>query len=293
MVDAVLRAFVAAALALAACSNPDNLILGGVSPGPATPLVLFDNINSAISGTVTLTDANGNPTGQSEVVIISDRPNLCAVLKARPSYFRVPTEAYEALILFLPQGYLGTFVIGRGGDADNATSSEIIAAAGPVLSSVLKGPANAGTGTLALSGTPSQVYVKIIIDIDGTGEPGTAKFKYSLDGGTTYSPDVTVPANGLYPLDATGVTVDFKAGAAAPSFAAGDNFTFTLAPVAPFDVLGGGSFIALTQWSDSGGGHATGSFDLFYSNSTIGGVFEFSGRFNTDVCAGLDGVQLP
>ena len=68
---------------------------------------------------------------------------------------------------------------------------------------------------------------------------------------------------------------------------------FTLAPVAPFDVLGGGSYVALTQWSDDPGGHASGSFDLFYGNATIGGVFEFSGRFNTDVCPGLDGVQLP
>ncbi|HUJ26934.1 MAG TPA: hypothetical protein VLW85_13000 [Myxococcales bacterium] len=287
------RSLLAAALALAACGTPDNLVIGGISPGPATPLVVFDTINSSISGTITLTDGNGNPTGQSAVVIISDHPDLCNVLKTKPGFFRVPTESYEALILFMPPGFLGTFVIGRGGDADNATSSEIIAPVGPVLSSVTRGPANAGSGTLALSGTPAQVYTDVLVKITGAGDLGTATFQYSLDGGATYSSDVTVPAGGAYALDVTGVTVTFSAGAASPSFAAGDTFSFTLAPVAPFNVLGGGSYVALTEWSDAPGGHASGSFDLFYGNATIGGVFEFTGRFNTDVCQGLDGVLLP
>src|SRR5947209_16400541 len=87
MVNFVPRSLPALALALAACSNPDNVILGGVGPGPQTPLVVFDNINSAISGLVTLSDAHGNAISKSAVVIISDRPQLCDTLKANPAYF--------------------------------------------------------------------------------------------------------------------------------------------------------------------------------------------------------------
>jgi hypothetical protein len=258
-------------------------------------LVVFDTIDSAISGTVQLYDPNGNPTVQSAVVIISDRPGLCDALKANPSYFREPAEAFEALILFMPPGILGTFVIGRGGDADNATSSEIIAVDGPVLGQVVKGATNRGSGSIALSGNPAQAYSSIIITITGSGEPGTATFRYSLDGGATSSPDVTVPASGAYPLDVTGVTVAFTAGSAPPSFVAGDTFSFGLGdPVAPFTVAGGGSYVALTTWGDRPGDHAAGSFDLFYTNQSLpGGVFEFSGRFNTDVCPTLNGVLLP
>jgi len=184
-----------ALLLAAACGNPNNIVLGAVGATTTTPLIVFDSINSAISGTATLTDANGNPTGQSEVVIISDKSGLCSALQAHRDYFRNPPEAYEALVLFMPPGYLGTFVLGRGGDADQATSSEIIA------------------------------------------------------GGTS--------------------------GA-----------------LAQFSVVNGG-YVALTTWSDSGGGHASGSFDLAYENPNVAGAFEFSGRFQTDVCTTLDGTLLP
>jgi hypothetical protein len=300
MVNAVTRTAVAFALALAAfntaCSNPDNVVIGGISPGPQTPLVLFDNINSAISGLATLSDEDGNPTVQSAVVIISDRPQLCDLLKANPAYFRQPPEAMEAMIFFMPPGFLGTFVIGRGGDADNATSSEIIATGGAVLGKVSKGLTNAGTGSISLSGSPASAYANIVIHITASGEPGSAVFQYSLDGGATFSADVPVPASGAYPLDVTGVTVTFQPGTSGTSFAAGDTFSFGLGlPAAPFNVLGGssGSYIALTQWADNAGGHASGSFDLIYDNPTIGGAFEFQGRFNTDVCPSLDGVLLP
>src|ERR1041384_2024677 len=220
MVTAVQRTLLAAALALAACSNPDNLIIGGISPGPQTPLVVFDNINSAINGTVTLTDQNGNPTGQSAVVIISDRPQLCDRLKANPSYFRAPVEAFEAMILFMPPGFLGTFVIGRGGDQDVQASSEIIATGGFVLGPVTKGVTNAGTGSISLSGSPASGYSKIVINITAAGDPGSAKFQYSLDGGATFSQEQTIPAGGAFPLDVTGVTVTFAPGTSGTSFAA-------------------------------------------------------------------------
>jgi len=51
----------AALLLLAACTNTDNLIVGGLAAGATTPDIYFDNIGSAIHGTATLRDAGGNP----------------------------------------------------------------------------------------------------------------------------------------------------------------------------------------------------------------------------------------
>jgi hypothetical protein len=129
-------------LIAAACGPGDNVVVGGVAPTPTTPLIVFDNINSVISGRVGLTDANGTATGTAQVVILSDRPNLCAVLAVHPDYFRAPVEPYEALILFFPAtNHLGTFEIGRPGD--EGTNSEILGVADiskpPVSLNALRG----------------------------------------------------------------------------------------------------------------------------------------------------------
>jgi hypothetical protein len=107
------------------CSNNDNVIYGAIGATSITPFIAFDNVNSVISGRATLTDANGAPTGVSEVVIISDRPALCDRLAQHRDYFRNPPESYVALILFLPgDDRLGTFLPSR----DLGTGSEIIGA---------------------------------------------------------------------------------------------------------------------------------------------------------------------
>ena len=194
MLPVVSRLLIALSLAAAACGNPDNLIVGGASPTDTTPLVLFDNINSSIAGTVQLTDPGGASLGTSTVVILSDRPDLCSVLAAHPDYFRKPPEGYLAEILFLPPGRLGTFWVGRVGD--EGTSSEIIA--------ITQG---------------------------------------------------------------------------------GD-------PVTPFTVTNGG-YIALTEWSDSAGANASGSFDLVYFDPQRIALHEFQGRFRATVCSALQKVLLP
>ena len=113
-------------LVAAACGTGDNVVIGSVGESSITPLIVFDNIQSVISGRARLFDASGTPTGSSaEVVIISDQPGLCSRLQLHPDYFRNPPEYYVALILFLPPtNHLGTFVPGRPGD--EGTASEII-----------------------------------------------------------------------------------------------------------------------------------------------------------------------
>ena len=131
----------------AACSNTDNVVVGGVTAGETTPQVLFDNIGSAIHGLAAMHDAGGNPLGPPQVVIIlSDVPNLCARLTAKRDYFRNAPEAYEALILIIPSDNschpgdgirLGTFFIGR--TCDEGTSAEIVAAGGPQVTTPFHG----------------------------------------------------------------------------------------------------------------------------------------------------------
>ena len=131
----------------AACSNSDNVIVGGVTAGDTTPEVLFDSIGSAIHGFATLYDRSGNPLGPPQVVIIlSDVPGLCQRLTAHRDYFRNATEPFEALIMMIPSETtcppglglrLGTFFIGR--TCDEGTAAEIVAASGPQVTTPFHG----------------------------------------------------------------------------------------------------------------------------------------------------------
>jgi hypothetical protein len=120
------RAGLALLLVAAGCSSSDNLVAGFIGQSDVTPLIQFENINSAINGTAHLFNADGTPTGSSaEVVILSDQPGLCNRLQQHRDYFRSPPEDYQALILFYPAtDHLGTFIPGRVGD--EGTDSEII-----------------------------------------------------------------------------------------------------------------------------------------------------------------------
>ena len=86
-----------------------------------------------------------------------------------------------------------------------------------------------GTGTLTVSGSPNNAF-SVIIKVTGTGQRNTATFKYSIDGGYSYSGDKTVPVNGAYAIPYTGLTATFAEGSApneATSFVAADTFSFT------------------------------------------------------------------
>ena len=122
------KAALMALLFVAACGTGDNVVVGGIPESTLTPFVDFNTVNSVISGRAMLFDGNGEATGtESEVVLISDRPNLCAKLAAQRDYLRNPQELHRTLILYLPgTDHLGTFLPGRLGD--EGTGSEIVAA---------------------------------------------------------------------------------------------------------------------------------------------------------------------
>ncbi len=144
----------------AACSNNDNVIVGAAPGGSTWPGVAFDNIGSSIHGVVPLSDASGTQTGvQSDVVIMSDVPNLCSAVKAQRDYFRNAKVAYQALVLFFPRGTtcqpiipgprLGTFVIGR--QCDEGTAAEIVAVSSPQTPTPLVGYNANGASFIALT----------------------------------------------------------------------------------------------------------------------------------------------
>jgi hypothetical protein len=181
------RPALALLLLAAACGNTDNQVSGGIAGSATTPLIVFDTINSAISGEVTLSDPAGNPIGPKvAVVVLSTRPALCDVLKAHPDYFRKPPEGYLALILFTPLGRLGTFFVDSGRASDQGTAAEIVAASGPQSTVTPLTAYGAGASYISLSdwennpgGQARGNFYLVFNDPQGTSTPHlfTGRFK--------------------------------------------------------------------------------------------------------------------
>lgn len=103
--------------------------------------------------------------------------------------------------------------------------------AGAVTKSNTAG-ATPGTATMTVTGTPYDAY-DVRVDIVRGGDTlvaGTAVFRYSLDGGLTWSADLAVPTGGTYAV--TGTNLSFVwAYVSGTAFVAGDRWTFrTTAP---------------------------------------------------------------
>lgn len=77
------------------------------------------------------------------------------------------------------------------------------------------------TGTVTVSGKPLDKY-DVKIGIVSGGAKNEATFRYSLDGGTNYSGEITVPATGIYVLEDTGLTLTFNG-----TYVAETTFSFT------------------------------------------------------------------
>ena len=81
-----------------------------------------------------------------------------------------------------------------------------------------------------MSGKPNNAY-DIVIKVTDDGENNEAGYAYSLDGGNTFSEEMTVPLNGEAVLANTGLTAKFTEAAGGDSFKEGDTFSFsTTAP---------------------------------------------------------------
>lgn len=85
-----------------------------------------------------------------------------------------------------------------------------------------------GTATLALSGAAFDAY-DVVLDIvkgGATLAAGAATFRYSLDGGKTWSAELAVPTSGIYVIPDSNVTATWTY-VSGTAFVAGDKWTAT------------------------------------------------------------------
>ncbi|MEA4892646.1 MAG: DUF2586 family protein [Peptococcaceae bacterium] len=96
---------------------------------------------------------------------------------------------------------------------------------------VTKGTASTGGGTLTAAGSPNHSYTATV-EIRRSGGLNSAVFRLSLNGGISWSDELTVPLAGSYEVPGAGVTLTFTAGdPPADSFKLGDSWSFsTTAP---------------------------------------------------------------
>lgn len=93
-------------------------------------------------------------------------------------------------------------------------------------SAVTAAPVGAATGTITLTGTPNARY-RGRVEITLTGGPGVGRFKFSLDGGYTYSEELTIPSGGTYVIAGSGITLTFVPGAGPTIYQVADVHTWT------------------------------------------------------------------
>jgi hypothetical protein len=122
----------------------------------------------------------------------------------------------EAALLNLRTPSAGPVLLYKAPSSSNGTRSSVT-------------HAGTGTGTVATSGNPLDAF-NVVVELLTTGTnlaAATATFRYSLDGGQTWSGAIAVPTGGTYVIPNTGVTLTFTNGGSGTSFVDGDTYSFT------------------------------------------------------------------
>lgn len=84
----------------------------------------------------------------------------------------------------------------------------------------------AGNGSIEVKGSPNNAY-DIVVEVIDSGGCNEGSVRYSLDGGTTYTEEETIPLNGEIDLADTGLVVKFADAEDGNSFCEGDKITFS------------------------------------------------------------------
>lgn len=89
--------------------------------------------------------------------------------------------------------------------------------------------AGTGSGMLVIASSPVDAYdVQVVITSDGENlAAATGAFKYSLDGGKTFSGEFAIPVSGKFAVPNAGVAISFANGGAGTSFVTGDVHSFS------------------------------------------------------------------
>lgn len=104
------------------------------------------------------------------------------------------------------------------------SNASVAGAAGAVSKTAVAG--GTGTGTVTVAGAAYDAY-EAVVEITTTGTVGVGAFRYSLDGGRTYSEPITIPAATTYVVPRTNLTLTFVVGGGPVYFEDGDVHTFT------------------------------------------------------------------
>lgn len=102
-------------------------------------------------------------------------------------------------------------------------SPSILGTVGPVTRT--GSPAGPTTPPLTVVGVPKD-GIEVVIDIVQPGPRGTASFRIAIDGGDTFSPELSTPLAGTFVLEGTGLTLNFGIG----TYVANDRYTFSTTP---------------------------------------------------------------
>lgn len=86
-----------------------------------------------------------------------------------------------------------------------------------------------GHGSFGIEGTPNNAY-DIVVEIMDAGECNEGSFRYSLDAGTTFTKEMTIPVTGEVEIATTGLVAKFTDAEGGDSFREGDRFTFSTTP---------------------------------------------------------------
>lgn len=80
-----------------------------------------------------------------------------------------------------------------------------------------------GAGTFAITGKPNNNF-NIVVEVVTAGENNEAEFKYSLNGGESFSDEIVVPLAGEYTIPLTGLKLTFTEANNSDSWKAGDKY---------------------------------------------------------------------
>ncbi|MDR2024025.1 MAG: DUF2586 domain-containing protein [Hungatella sp.] len=114
--------------------------------------------------------------------------------------------------------------------ANSIYSIPVLASTDGIIGGIKK--TKQGNGDVTVSGKPNNAY-SVTIKVTGKGAFNSALFTYSIDGGYSFSDDVTIPLTGSYEIPDTGLTANFTEAAEEKesSFQVGDIYSFsTTAP---------------------------------------------------------------
>jgi hypothetical protein len=110
------------ALALCACSSEENTVLSGYPP------VIISPVRSSVSAQVNYKDNSGT-THPQWVIAMTDTADLCTKVTQHPDYFQNPIENFDAAIVWIPPGNLGTYLVGQNVNGSVA-GNEVLAGVG-------------------------------------------------------------------------------------------------------------------------------------------------------------------